>query len=107
MAAPMAKQPAAPPMAKQPAPPPSGPRYYAVYDYAAADDDEISFNEGILFYLLVTSVLCRFMHTDFCQFALYKIEFPIFCTVLFVSYCLWDLLVIIRSHVGAPTPFVS
>ncbi len=55
----MAHQPAPPPMvAKQPAPPPaapSGPRFYAVYDYAAADDDEISFNEGRHFfnYLLV------------------------------------------------------
>jgi hypothetical protein len=29
-----------------PAPPPSGPRYVAVYDYTAADDDEISFVEG-------------------------------------------------------------
>lgn len=38
-----------PPMASQPPPPapaPSGPRYYAVYDYTAADDDEISFNEN-------------------------------------------------------------
>jgi hypothetical protein len=39
---PPAPQPAAPP----PAPAPSGPRYFALYDYAAADDDEISFNEG-------------------------------------------------------------
>ena len=32
---------------KAPAPPPpSGPRYVAVYDYTAADDDEISFQEG-------------------------------------------------------------
>ena len=37
-----------PPQAqKAPAPPPpSGPRYVAIYDYTAADDDEISFNEG-------------------------------------------------------------
>jgi hypothetical protein len=34
---------------KAPAPPPpSGPRYVAVYDYTAADDDEISFQEGKL-----------------------------------------------------------
>ena len=34
---------------KAPAPPPpSGPRYIAVYDYTAADDDEISFQEGNL-----------------------------------------------------------
>ena len=33
---------------KAPAPPPpSGPRYVAVYDYTAADDDEISFQEGM------------------------------------------------------------
>lgn len=25
----------------------SGPRYVAIYDYTAADDDEVSFNEGI------------------------------------------------------------
>ena len=29
-------------------PPPSGPCYIAVYDYTAADDDEISFQEGRL-----------------------------------------------------------
>ncbi|XP_003385285.1 PREDICTED: LIM and SH3 domain protein 1-like [Amphimedon queenslandica] len=29
-----------------PAPAPSGPRWTAVYDYAAADDDEVSFQEG-------------------------------------------------------------
>ena len=27
-------------------PPSSGPRYVAIYDYTAADDDEISFQEG-------------------------------------------------------------
>lgn len=27
-------------------PPPSGTRYIAIYDYTAADDDEVSFNEG-------------------------------------------------------------
>ena len=33
---------------KAPAPPPptSGPRYVAIYDYTAADDDEVSFMEG-------------------------------------------------------------
>ena len=32
---------------KAPAPPPpSGPCYVAVYDYTAADDDEVSFQEG-------------------------------------------------------------
>ncbi len=41
------KPPAPQPAAAQPPPPaPSGPRYFSVYDYAAADEDEISFNEG-------------------------------------------------------------
>ena len=32
---------------KAPAPPPpSGPKYVAIYDYAAADEDEVSFVEG-------------------------------------------------------------
>lgn len=38
-----------PPMQqKAPAPPPpsSGPRYVAIYDYTAADDDEVTFQEG-------------------------------------------------------------
>jgi hypothetical protein len=37
-----------PPMQhKAPAPPPpSGPKYVAIYDYAAADEDEVSFVEG-------------------------------------------------------------
>ena len=30
-----------------PAPPKYGVRYVALFDYAAADDDEVSFNEGI------------------------------------------------------------
>ncbi len=52
-----------PPMAtKQPAPPPaapSGPRYFAVYDYTAADNDEISFNEGIIVVLILMTVLVQ------------------------------------------------
>ena len=40
-------QPPPPRAAAQPPPPaPSGPKYIAVYDYTAADEDEISFNEG-------------------------------------------------------------
>ncbi|XP_038058397.1 LIM and SH3 domain protein 1-like isoform X2 [Patiria miniata] len=37
-----------PPAAPVAAPPPpsSGPKYVALYDYAAADEDEVSFNEG-------------------------------------------------------------
>lgn len=39
--------PSIPPAAHPPAPAPSsGPRYVAVYDYVAADEDEISFQEG-------------------------------------------------------------
>ena len=30
-----------------PAPASTGPRYFAVYDYTAADEDEVSFNEGM------------------------------------------------------------
>ena len=30
-----------------PAPPKYGVRYVALFDYTAADDDEVSFNEGI------------------------------------------------------------
>ena len=41
---------------KAPAPPPpSGPRYVAVYDYTAADDDEISFQEGMSLPFLFSS----------------------------------------------------
>lgn len=39
-------QPMGHPPPPAPAPAPSGPRYIAVYDYTAADDDEVSFNEG-------------------------------------------------------------
>ncbi len=42
-----APEPVAPPQeAPQAAPASSGPRYRAMYDYAAADDDEVSFSEG-------------------------------------------------------------
>lgn len=67
-------QPAAPAPAHHPPPPvPSGPRYFAVYDYTAADDDEISFNEGDLRMML--SMKLQKGRRDislsfFCQFTL-------------------------------------
>ena len=51
---------------KAPAPPPpSGPRYIAVYDYTAADDDEISFQEGnlALSLILILSLSLPLPHT--------------------------------------------
>ena len=44
-AQPVPSQPAPAPVS-QPPPKASGPRYVAIYDYAAADDDEVSFQEG-------------------------------------------------------------
>ena len=41
-----AAPPVAAPPAPAPAPPPSGPKYVAIYDYSAADEDEVSFQEG-------------------------------------------------------------